>query len=64
MALNETSLMETINSTMTTSINGLLYPKRHVTLASQTVLTVVYICGVIGNISALVTLFYKDKVCI
>ncbi|XP_050449996.1 prostaglandin E2 receptor EP2 subtype isoform X1 [Cataglyphis hispanica] len=36
-------------------------PKRHVTLVSQVVLTLVYITGVIGNVSALVILFHRDK---
>ncbi|XP_011333123.1 prostaglandin E2 receptor EP3 subtype isoform X2 [Ooceraea biroi] len=36
-------------------------PKRHVTFASQLVLTLVYITGVIGNISALIILFHRDK---
>ncbi|PBC28240.1 Prostaglandin E2 receptor EP4 subtype [Apis cerana cerana] len=35
--------------------------KRHVTFAAQVVLTLVYITGVIGNISALVILFHRDK---
>ena len=34
----------------------------HVTFASQIVLTLVYITGVVGNISALIILFHKDKV--
>lgn len=37
-------------------------PKRHVTFASQLVLTLVYITGVIGNVSALIILFHRDKV--
>jgi len=37
-------------------------PKRHVTLVSQLVLTLVYITGVIGNVSALIILFHRDKV--
>nr|XP_012215227.1 PREDICTED: prostaglandin E2 receptor EP2 subtype isoform X3 [Linepithema humile] len=36
-------------------------PKRHVTFASQLVLTLVYITGVIGNVSALIILLHKDK---
>ncbi|XP_011251803.1 prostaglandin E2 receptor EP3 subtype isoform X2 [Camponotus floridanus] len=38
-----------------------IVPKRHVSFVSQFVLTLVYITGVIGNISALVILFHKDK---
>ncbi|KAL6438926.1 hypothetical protein ACFW04_003756 [Cataglyphis niger] len=38
-----------------------IVPKRHVTLVSQVVLTLIYITGVIGNVSALVILFYRDK---
>lgn len=60
---NETLSMmnSTLNSTL--SLNGALNPsKRHVTFASQVVLTLVYITGVIGNVSALVILFHRDKV--
>ena len=35
---------------------------RHVSIAAQIVLTLVYITGVVGNISALIILFHKDKV--
>ncbi|XP_017794565.1 PREDICTED: prostaglandin E2 receptor EP2 subtype [Habropoda laboriosa] len=60
---NETLSM--MNSTLNSSImlpNFALNPtKRHVTFASQMVLTLVYITGVIGNVSALVILFHRDK---
>ncbi|XP_043506373.1 prostaglandin E2 receptor EP3 subtype isoform X2 [Frieseomelitta varia] len=59
---NETLSMmnSTLNSTL--ALNGALNPsKRHVTFASQVVLTLVYITGVIGNVSALVILFHRDK---
>ncbi|XP_076280707.1 prostaglandin E2 receptor EP3 subtype isoform X2 [Lasioglossum baleicum] len=36
-------------------------PKRHVTVAAQFVLTLVYFTGVIGNVSALIILFHRDK---
>lgn len=34
----------------------------HVTFGSQIVLTLVYLTGVVGNLSALFILFHKDKV--
>lgn len=54
------SMMD-VNSTMIipSVINNA--SKRHVTFASQVVLTLVYMTGVIGNISALVILFHRDK---
>lgn len=62
---NET--LSIMNSTLNSSLMGanveqMNPPKRHVTLASQLVLTLVYITGVIGNVSALVILFHRDKV--
>ncbi|XP_046751777.1 prostaglandin E2 receptor EP2 subtype isoform X2 [Diprion similis] len=36
-------------------------PRRHVNFLAQTILTLVYIAGVVGNISALVILFSRDK---
>jgi len=50
------------NTTMMTNIVTSVARKRHVTFASQLVLTLVYITGVIGNVSALVILFHRDKV--
>jgi len=60
------------NDTLTTLVFNLttvmpdvitdITPKRHVTLVSQLVLTLVYITGVIGNVSALIILFHRDKV--
>lgn len=55
--INLTSTMMTTNN-----INLPIIPKRHVTFLSQAVLTLVYITGVIGNVSALVILFHRDKV--
>ncbi|KAH0956533.1 hypothetical protein HN011_002440 [Eciton burchellii] len=59
------------NDTLTTLVFNLttvmpdvitdITPKRHVTLVSQLVLTLVYITGVIGNVSALIILFHRDK---
>ncbi|XP_011146045.1 prostaglandin E2 receptor EP3 subtype isoform X2 [Harpegnathos saltator] len=57
--LNDTSLLN-----MTTAMPGIMSgdaPKRHVTFVSQLVLTLVYMTGVIGNVSALVILFHRDK---
>lgn len=34
----------------------------HVSLAAQILLTMVYIAGVVGNVSALTILFHEDKV--
>lgn len=62
---NETLPM--INSTRIAPLlisHPVLMSKRHVTFAAQVVLTLVYITGVIGNISALVILFHRDKVII
>ncbi|XP_012280574.1 prostaglandin E2 receptor EP2 subtype [Orussus abietinus] len=63
---NDTFTTWEMSSTMTTpgiihAIQSGIVPKRHVTFASQMVLTLVYITGVIGNISALVILFHRDK---
>lgn len=62
MELNETtwSIFDMESTTMMTNI--ITAPRRHITLASQIILTLVYICGVIGNISALLILFFRDKV--
>jgi len=49
-------------TTMMTNVVTSVARKRHVTFASQLVLTLVYITGVIGNVSALVILFHRDKV--
>ncbi|CAK9830761.1 Prostacyclin receptor [Anthophora retusa] len=58
-------ILSRLNSTYNTSMippNVVMNPtKRHVTFASQMVLTLVYITGVIGNVSALVILFHRDK---
>ncbi|KAF7994084.1 hypothetical protein HCN44_011353 [Aphidius gifuensis] len=61
MESNETtwSIFDMESTTMTTNI--ITAPRRHVTFASQIILTLVYICGVIGNISALLILFFRDK---
>lgn len=48
-------------TTMMTSIATNVARRRHVTLVSQLILTLVYIAGVIGNVSALVILFHRDK---
>ncbi|CAL7945944.1 unnamed protein product [Xylocopa violacea] len=51
----------TLNSTLLVPHAALNPSKRHVTFAAQVVLTLVYITGVIGNVSALVILFHRDK---
>ncbi|KAK2584584.1 hypothetical protein KPH14_006946 [Odynerus spinipes] len=59
---NDTSSIVDVASTMMTpnvSLPGM--PKRHLSFVSQTVLTLVYITGIIGNVSALVILFHRDK---
>lgn len=55
------TLMFTKTTMMPDAIASIV-PKRHVTIVSQVVLTLVYITGVIGNVSALVILFHRDKV--
>lgn len=55
------TLMFTKTTMMPDAIASIV-PKRHVSLVSQVVLTLVYITGVIGNVSALVILFHRDKV--
>ncbi|KAK0162160.1 hypothetical protein PV327_008521 [Microctonus hyperodae] len=49
------------NTTSISTINITTIPIRHVTIFSQIVLTFVYVCGIIGNIAALITLFHQDK---
>lgn len=56
-ALNETLAEEIMNNG-----NDSL-PKRHVSLITLIVLTLVYVVGVMGNVSALIILYHKDKVC-
>ncbi|XP_076245907.1 prostaglandin E2 receptor EP3 subtype isoform X2 [Calliopsis andreniformis] len=58
---NETMSMMELNSTMVTPTALLNPARRHLPFASQIVLTLVYITGVIGNVSALVILFHRDK---
>lgn len=58
--LNDT-LMPNTTTAMSHIMNGVA-PKRHLPFASQLVLTLVYLTGVIGNVSALVILFHRDKV--
>ncbi|KAI4496160.1 hypothetical protein M0802_008027 [Mischocyttarus mexicanus] len=55
------SIIDLASTMMTTNVNLPIIPKRHVTFLSQAVLTLVYITGVIGNVSALVILFHRDK---
>lgn len=52
-AFNKTTMMTNVVTSVTRN--------RHVTFASQLVLTLVYTTGVIGNVSALVILFHRDK---
>lgn len=58
--------MRLTSTMMTTTIENIVgYSSsraRHVTIASQIVLTLVYLSGVVGNISALMILFLRDKV--
>ncbi|CAL1673281.1 unnamed protein product [Lasius platythorax] len=49
------------NTTMIPDAIPSVVPKRHVSFVFQLVLTLVYITGVIGNVSALVILFHRDK---
>lgn len=53
---NALSIFKTVTKTTTNVMR-----KRHVTLVSQFILTLVYITGVIGNVSALIILFHRDK---
>ncbi|XP_015585768.1 prostaglandin E2 receptor EP3 subtype isoform X2 [Cephus cinctus] len=55
--------MSHLEVTSTVIIPNIMVPvsKRHITFASQIILTLVYFTGVIGNISALVILFHRDK---
>ncbi|XP_035737059.1 prostaglandin E2 receptor EP2 subtype-like isoform X1 [Vespa mandarinia] len=55
------SIVDLANTMMTMNVTVPNTPKRHVTFISQAVLTLVYITGVIGNVSALVILFHRDK---
>ncbi|KAL2727589.1 prostaglandin E2 receptor EP2 subtype isoform X1 [Vespula maculifrons] len=55
------SIVDLASTMMTMNVTVPNIPKRHVTLISQAVLTLVYITGVIGNVSALVILFHRDK---
>ncbi|KAL6254480.1 hypothetical protein P5V15_014533 [Pogonomyrmex californicus] len=48
-------------TTMMTNIVTSVARKRHLTIIAQIVLTLVYITGVLGNLSALAILFYRDK---
>ena len=60
---NNTLSTVTFNiTTMIPNIVTTVASKRHVTFVAQLVLTLVYITGVIGNVSALIILFHKDKV--
>ncbi|XP_032689190.1 prostaglandin E2 receptor EP3 subtype isoform X2 [Odontomachus brunneus] len=58
--LNITSVIN-MTTTMMPDIMSSVAPKRHVTFVPQLVLTLVYVTGVIGNVSALVILFHRDK---
>ncbi|TGZ47795.1 prostaglandin E2 receptor EP2 subtype isoform X1 [Temnothorax longispinosus] len=59
---NDTLSTFVFNKTMMmTNIGTSVARKRHVTFVSQLILTLVYITGVIGNVSALVILFHRDK---
>nr|XP_050850281.1 prostaglandin E2 receptor EP3 subtype isoform X2 [Vespula vulgaris] len=55
------SIVDLASTMMTMNVTVPNIPKRHVTFISQAVLTLVYITGVIGNVSALVILFHRDK---
>ncbi|XP_011870775.1 PREDICTED: prostaglandin E2 receptor EP3 subtype isoform X2 [Vollenhovia emeryi] len=61
MLANNTLSTFVSNKTAITNIGTNVARTRHVTLASQLILTLVYITGVIGNVSALVILFHRDK---
>lgn len=68
MAINTISPNDTLSTlvlnitTVIPDVATSVAPKRHVTFVSQLVLTLVYITGVIGNVSALIILFHRDKV--
>ncbi|XP_043279985.1 prostaglandin E2 receptor EP2 subtype [Venturia canescens] len=57
--------MELTSTMMTTTIGNIVgfssSKVRHVTIVSQIVLTLVYLIGVVGNVSALAILFLRDK---
>ncbi|XP_014488568.1 PREDICTED: prostaglandin E2 receptor EP3 subtype isoform X2 [Dinoponera quadriceps] len=62
--MTENWLNSTVMFNMTTvmpHVMSSVAPKRHVSFVPQLVLTLVYITGVIGNVSALVILFHRDK---
>lgn len=56
--LNETQVDKIVQLSNATDVG----PKRHLSFESQIVLTLVYMIGVVGNVSALIILFHKDKV--
>lgn len=62
MGIDVMSTSATVTTTISSVVSHSSSPIRHVSLASQIVLTLVYMIGVFGNISALVILFLRDKV--
>ncbi|XP_018401545.1 PREDICTED: prostaglandin E2 receptor EP2 subtype [Cyphomyrmex costatus] len=58
---NDTLSTFSFNKTMMTDVVTSITRRKHVSFVPQLVLTLVYTTGVIGNVSALVILFHRDK---
>lgn len=50
-----------VNTTMTT-LTEIMSTQKRLTSVQLIILTLVFFLGIVGNISALIILFYKDKV--
>ncbi|XP_018377558.1 PREDICTED: prostaglandin E2 receptor EP3 subtype isoform X2 [Trachymyrmex cornetzi] len=61
LADNDTLSTFAFNKTTMTNIVTSITRRKHVSFVPQIVLTLVYTTGVIGNVSALVILFHRDK---
>ncbi|XP_011065095.1 PREDICTED: prostaglandin E2 receptor EP2 subtype isoform X1 [Acromyrmex echinatior] len=61
LADNDTLSTFAFNKTMMTDVVTSVTRRKHVSFVPQLVLTLVYTTGVIGNVSALVILFHRDK---
>ncbi|XP_018348796.1 PREDICTED: prostaglandin E2 receptor EP2 subtype isoform X1 [Trachymyrmex septentrionalis] len=61
LADNDTLSTFAFNKTMMTDVVTSVTRRKHVSFVPQLVLTLVYTIGVIGNVSALVILFHRDK---
>ena len=62
LADNDTLSTFAFNKTTMTDVVTSVTRRKHVSFVPQLVLTLVYTTGVIGNVSALVILFHRDKV--